>query len=102
VGDIWLIMFVVLIPVGFVIWSSGKTRVYWLICLAGMFAVLGGCEAYVRFVDVDHKTLSQRFYALPDLEAWLITGCLALGWLGLLLHLNWRRIVKLFQKKDDA
>lgn len=97
-GDVWLIVFLVGVPIGFVLYSKGKTRVFWLACLLGMVAVLGGCEAYVKFVDTDHLTLSQRFYALPDPAAWAITICMAIGWLGLLLHLNWHRIEKLWKK----
>ncbi|OQA55934.1 MAG: hypothetical protein BWY42_01269 [Candidatus Omnitrophica bacterium ADurb.Bin277] len=97
-GDVWLIIFLVAIPGGFVIWTTGKTRWLWLGCLFGMLAVLGGCEAYCKFVDVDHKTLSQRFYALPDVEAWLITIAMLIGWVALLLHLNWKRIKKLWEK----
>lgn len=93
-GDVWLIVFILAIPGGFVLYSKGKTRILWLCTLVGMFAVLGGAEAYCKFVDPDHLTLSQRFYALPDASAWAITALLALGWLGLLLHLNWRRITQ--------
>jgi hypothetical protein len=98
-GDIWLILFLVAIPGGFVLYSKGKTRVLWLGCLFGMVLVLGGCEAYCRFIDSDHLTLSQRFYALPDGSAWVITALLALGWVGLLLHLNWKRLTN---KKSES
>lgn len=97
-GDIWLMVFLIGVPIGFVLYSHGKTRVFWLGCLIGMGAVLGGWEAYCKFVDLDHLTLSQRFAALPDPAAWAITVCMAIGWLGLLLHLNWKRITKLFTK----
>ncbi len=99
-GDLWLIVFLIGVPIGFVLYAKGKTRIFWIVCLVGMVAVLGGCEAYVKLVDPDHLTLSQRFYALPDGSAWAITICMAIGWLGLLLHLNWARITKLFQTKS--
>lgn len=97
-SDVWLILFLVAIPAGFVLYSKGKTRIFWLVCLIGMVAVLGGCEAYCKFVDTDHMTLSQRFAALPDGSGWAITILMAIGWLGLLLHLNWRRIEKLWKR----
>lgn len=100
-GDIWLIIFVVGLPGAAFIWMAGKTRVSWLVCILGMMAWLGVCEAFWKFVDIDHLTLSQRFYALPDTEAWLITGVWFISWNGLLLHLNWKRITKLFTKKDS-
>ena len=99
-GDIWLILFILSIPGGFVLYSKGKTRILWLCTLAGMFAVLGGAEAYCKFIDSEHLTLSQRFAALPDGSASSITALLALGWIGLLLHLNWARVAKLFKKND--
>jgi len=98
-GDVWLIVFVVALPGATLLWMKGKTRVLWLGCILGMMAVLGGCEAYCVFVDADHKTLSQRFYALPDLEAWLISGVWLVGWAGLLLHLNWKRLTGKTQPK---
>lgn len=100
-GDVWLLVFIVGVPLGFVLYTKGMTRVLWLGCLAGMVSVLGGCEAYCKFVDPARLTLSQRFYALPDGSAWAITLLMAIGWVGLLLHLNWKRITKLFTKKDS-
>lgn len=87
IGTIALIVFIVAIPAGFALYSRGMTRVLWLGCLIGMFGVLGGCEAYCKFVDPAHLTLSQRFYALDPGSAWAIIILLAIGWGGLLVHL---------------
>lgn len=93
-GDVFLIIFIIGIPAGFALYSKGKTRVLWLISLAGMGAVLGLAEYFCRYIDADHLTLSQRFYALPPASAWAIGICMLVGWLGLLAHLlygNWKK-----------
>lgn len=97
-SDLWLMIFLITLPGAAAIWMKGKTRWLWLGCILGMMALLGGCEAYCKFVDADHKTLSQRFYVLPDTEAWLISGAWLIGWGALILHLNWKRIKKLWEK----
>lgn len=99
-GDIFLIVFLIAIPIGFVLYSKGMTRVLWLGCLAGMVSVLGGCEAYCKFVDPAHLTLSQRFAAMDPANQIVIALLLFIGWGGLLLHLLWPLIKKNFAKKE--
>ena len=98
-GTIGLLAFCVFIPIGFLIFAAGKTRALWIGCLAGMFAVLGGCEAYSKFIDPAHLTLSQRFYELNPVAAWAIAGLMAFGWIGLLVHLITGNVAK---HKQDA
>lgn len=101
-GDIFLMVFLIGIPIGFVMYSTGKVRALWLGCLFGMMAVLGGCEAYSKFVDPAHKTISQHFATLSPGSQIAIAVCLAIAWTGLLFHLLWPLIVKTFSKKNAS
>ena len=102
IGDISLIAFLVLIPLGFVIWAKGKTRIYWVGCILGMYAVLGGCEAWCKLVDSDHRTLSQRFGDIPMFEAVMIVSFAIIGWLSLwVVHLLGRQIKKWWEQRKS-
>lgn len=93
-GTMFLLIFLIGLPGAAFLWMAKKTRVSWLVCILGMMAWLGVCEWFWRYVDVDHLTLSQRFYLLPPTEAWIIAVVWLTAWLGLLGHLlygNWQK-----------
>lgn len=69
--------------------------------MVGFFAWLGIMELWSKLES--GMTLSQQFYVLPDGIAWTITVFWFFGWsFGLLVHLNWKRISKWFDKKESS
>ena len=98
-GDVWLIIFIGAMFCPWLFLTEGKTRKRWVIAMIGFFVWLGGMEAYCRFFTDEKKTLSQLFYMVEDWKAWLITISIFVAWNSLLLHLNWKRIKKLWEKK---
>ena len=97
-GDMLLIVFIVFFPIGFFLYSKGKTRLFWGGLTLGILALLGGCEFYASKIDPDHHTISQWFALLPAGSQIAIVVCLVIAWTGLMLHLLWPLIQKTFKK----
>ena len=70
-------------------WLAGLH--FWAWFWVGLIALLGSFELGAKLAT--GRTLSQQFWDFRKRKpktAWWLTGLLAVLWLGLLAHLNWK------------
>lgn len=80
--------------------KHAKARWFWTVTMSVIGLVVVGAEITGTFTN--HLTIS-RMYWQWSLEheglSWVLSGLLLLGWLNLLLHLQWKVIKRHFEKK---
>lgn len=79
---------------------TGWGRKYWMIAMSLIGCIVGGAEI-VGTVFM-HKTISRMYWEwslLHESTSWLVVAILALGWLNLLVHLQWKVISRHFKKE---
>lgn len=78
---------------------TGIGRRYWLICMATIGGVVGGMEILSKLTS--GKTISAHYWTwsiLHESTSWIVIGILAIGWINLLVHLQWKVLKRRFSK----
>lgn len=94
------IVFIISLIAGLIlpfIFLTGRGRIFWLVTMSVIGLTVGGSELISKLTT--GKTISKHFWEWSLLHpgtAWIVLGCLLLGWLSLLVHLAWKMI---FRKK---
>ena len=81
---------------------TGWGRKYWMI----LMTLIGLSVAVAELIGklVLNKTISSMYWEwslLHESTSWIVVGILLLGWINLLVHLQWKVIRKKFQKKEE-
>lgn len=79
---------------------TGWGRKYWMILMTIIGASVGGAEILGKiFIN---KTISRMYWEWSlahESTSWIVSGILLLGWINLLVHLQWKVIKRHFDKK---
>jgi len=78
---------------------TGWGRKYWMVTMTLIGCIVGGAEICGKIFL--NKTISRMYWEwslLHETSSWIVAGVLALGWLNLLIHLQWKVIRRHFEK----
>lgn len=79
---------------------TGWGRKYWMVLMSVIGLSVGTAEILGKaFIG---KTISRMYWEwslLHETTSWIVAGILLLGWINLLVHLQWKVIKRKFENK---
>lgn len=78
---------------------TGWGRKYWLAVMSLIGCIVAGGE--ITGTVFLHKTISRMYWEWSlahEKTSWIVVTVLAIGWLNLLIHLQWKVISRRFKK----
>lgn len=79
---------------------TGWGRKYWIVTMSIIGAVVAGAE--ITGTIFLHKTISRMYWEwslIHESTSWIVSGLILLGWLSLIVHLQWKVIKRRFFNK---